>query len=76
MRSLEGGGSAYCIFPPSGSRSLTGGGIGCSGVQLANEAAGDTVGKNPFASAGDTRDSGSIPGSGRSPGERNGNLIQ
>ena len=27
------------------------------------------VGKNPPASAGDIRDTGSIPGSGRSPGE-------
>ena len=29
--------------------------------------------KNPSASAGDTREAGSIPGSGRSPGEGNGN---
>ena len=29
--------------------------------------------KNPPASAGDMRDTGSIPGSGRSPGEENGN---
>ena len=28
---------------------------------------------NPPASAGDVRDTGSIPGSGRSPGEGNGN---
>ena len=32
--------------------------------------------KNPLANAGDIRDTGSIPGSGRSPGERNGNLLQ
>ena len=32
--------------------------------------------KNPPADAGDVRDVGSIPGSGRSPGEENGNLIQ
>ena len=32
--------------------------------------------KNPSATAGDTGDIGSIPGSGRSPGERNGNLLQ
>ena len=32
--------------------------------------------KNLPAIAGDTRDSGSIPGSGRSPGEGNGNLLQ
>ena len=32
--------------------------------------------KNPPANAGDTRDEGSIPGSGRSPGEGNGNPLQ
>ena len=32
--------------------------------------------KNPPANAGDTRDVGSIPGSGRSPGEGSGNLFQ
>ena len=32
--------------------------------------------KNPPANAGDVRDVGSIPGSGRSPGEGNGNLLQ
>ena len=32
--------------------------------------------KNPPASAGDIRDAGSIPGSGRSPGVGNGNLLQ
>ena len=32
--------------------------------------------KNPLANAGDVRDSGLIPGSGRSPGERNGNPLQ
>ena len=32
--------------------------------------------KNPPANAGDGRDSGSIPGSGRSPGEGNGNPLQ
>ena len=32
--------------------------------------------KNPPASAGDTRDVGSIPESGRSPGEENGNPFQ
>ena len=31
--------------------------------------------KNPPASAGDTRDTGSIPGLGRSPGEGNGNSL-
>ena len=32
--------------------------------------------KNPPARAGDARGEGSIPGSGRSPGEGNGNLLQ
>ena len=32
--------------------------------------------KNPSASAGDIRDLGSIPGSGRSPGEGNGGPLQ
>ena len=32
--------------------------------------------KNPLANAGDTRDSGLIPGSGRSPGEGNVNPLQ
>ena len=32
--------------------------------------------KNPPANAGDVRDTGSIPGSGRSPGEGNGNPLQ
>ena len=32
--------------------------------------------KNPSASTGDIRDAGSILGSGRSPGEGNGNLLQ
>ena len=32
--------------------------------------------KNPLASAGDLRDSDSIPGSGRSPGEGHGNPLQ
>ena len=37
---------------------------------------GGTVVKNPPASAGDTRDVGSIPGSGRSPGVGNGKPLQ
>ena len=37
---------------------------------------GNAVGKNPTANAGDARDSGSIFGSGRSPGGGNGNLLQ
>ena len=32
--------------------------------------------KNPLAKAGDTKDMGSIPGSGRSPGGGNGNPLQ
>ena len=32
--------------------------------------------KNPPAKAGDIRNEGSIPGSGRSPGEGNGNPLQ
>ena len=32
--------------------------------------------KNPSANAGDIRDMGSIPGLGRSPGGRHGNLLQ
>ena len=32
--------------------------------------------KNPPANTGDARDAGSIPGSGRSPGGGNGNLLQ
>ena len=32
--------------------------------------------KNPPANAGDIRDADSIPGSGRSPGEGNGNPLQ
>ena len=32
--------------------------------------------KNPAASAGDIRDASSIPSSGRSPGGRQGNLLQ
>ena len=37
---------------------------------------GGSVGKNPPANAGDLRDSGSIPGLGRSPGGGNGNPLQ
>ena len=32
--------------------------------------------KNPPANAGDSRDMGSVPGLGRSPGEGNGNPLQ
>ena len=37
---------------------------------------GSSVGKNPPANAGDARDVGSVPGSGRFPGVGNGNLLQ
>ena len=37
---------------------------------------GGTSGKEPTCSAGDLRDTGSIPGLGRSPGEGHGNLLQ
>ena len=37
---------------------------------------GGSVVKNPPANAEDARDTGSIPGSGRSPGEGNGNSFQ
>ena len=37
---------------------------------------GSSVAKNPLANAGDTRDAGSIPGSGRSPGGRRGDPLQ
>ena len=37
---------------------------------------GGSVVKNPPANAGNARDSGSIPGSGRSPGAGNGTLLQ
>ena len=36
---------------------------------------GDASGKEPPANAGDIRDAGLIPGSGRSPGEGQGNLF-
>ena len=37
---------------------------------------GDSVGKNPPANVGDTRDAGLIPGLGRSPRGGNGNPLQ
>ena len=37
---------------------------------------GGTNVKNPLANAGDKRDTGSIPGSGSSPGEGHGNPLQ
>ena len=41
-----------------------------------NNFSGGTVVKNPPANAGDAGDTGLIPGSGRSPGEGNGNPLQ
>ena len=43
---------------------------------LINTTQGSLVVKNLPASAGDMRDTGSIPGSGRSPGEGKGNPLQ
>ena len=37
---------------------------------------GDALVKNPPVNAGDTKDAGLVPGSGRSPGEGNGNTLQ
>ena len=45
-----------------------------SSVQQSNSAL--CIHKNPPANAGDVRDTGSIPGSGRSPGGENGNPLQ
>ena len=52
--------------------------LGClsSTSNLAWGFLGGAVVKNQPANAGDTRDVGSVPGSGRSPGEGNGNLGQ
>ena len=47
----------------------------CSSLPLEGFPGGSVV-KNPPASAGDTRDAGSVPGSRRSPGEENGNPLQ
>ena len=44
-------------------------------LRLEGFPAGSAV-KNPPANAGDTRDAGSVPGSGRSPGEESGNPLQ
>ena len=57
----------YCIYRWC-YNSTTGGTIKVTQVAL--------VVKNPLANAGDIRDTGSIPGLGRSPGEGNGNLFQ
>ena len=46
------------------------------GWESGREAHGGGDIKNPPASAGDRRESGPIPGSGRSPGEGNGNPLQ
>ena len=45
-------------------------------VSVASTMPGSSIIKNPPANAGDTRDAGSIPGLGRSPGVGNGNLLQ
>ena len=59
--------SRVCVFSKEGMR---------NGIELINKKGGffgGSVVKNPPSSAGDT---GSIPGSGRSPGERNGNPLR
>ena len=48
----------------------------CVFVYGASQLAKSLVVKNPSADAGDTRGAGSIPALGRSPGGRNGNLLQ
>ena len=45
-------------------------------VPLLSHFPGGASGKGPVANVGDRRDVGSIPGSGRSPGVRNGNPLQ
>jgi len=47
-----------------------------SNAHTYKDSPGGSVVKNPPANAGDTGDAGSIPGSGRSPGEGNGNPRQ
>ena len=53
---------------------------GCVGQEVETELSrgfsGGSVVKNPPAKAGGTRDTSSIPGSGRSPGEGNGTPLQ
>ena len=46
------------------------------GIWVVASFPGVTSGKESAANAGDARDVGSIPGSGRSPGVRNGNSLQ
>ena len=48
----------------------------CSGYCWCQSFPHGSVVKNPPAKAGDPGDSGSIPGSGRSPGQGNGNPLQ
>ena len=47
----------------------------CEGNQVQGQVAALVV-KDPPANAGDVREAGSIPGSGRFPGEGNGNPLQ
>ena len=51
-------------------------GPGGEKLSIPSKFPGNSVVKNPLANAGDTRDAGLIPGSGRSPGGRNGNPLQ
>ena len=45
-------------------------------IYFAQSFPGGTIVKNPLDNAGDTRDAGSIPGSGRPPGGGHGTLLQ
>ena len=51
-------------------------GPSCSAAKMEGSSQVVLVVKNPPANTGDIRDAGSIPGSGRSPGEGNGNPLQ
>ena len=43
---------------------------------MAHSLSGDSAGKESYCNARDIRDTGSVPGLGRSPGEGNGNQLQ
>ena len=46
--------------------------MGKKNIDMYTDFPGGSVVKNPYANTGDTGDTGSIPGSGRSPGRGNG----
>ena len=50
--------------------------LGTISIKFPEHFPGSTEVKNPSANAGDARDVGLIPGSGRSPGVENGNSLQ